>query len=166
MKRQDETYKVGSSQLLQSLQRHSQQRTVCHSRARENLIPLVLAASSEFGIEFSLNLTHLTLNFPVTRSNTIRASNRGASTFDIVMAIIPSRALREEADSSNHKHWRDEAHAHRDTPSGRIIIGFGAVVDAVCHEDAERDEELVATHHGTSDMAWCRLGLVHGGENG
>jgi hypothetical protein len=61
-------------------------------------------------------------------------------------AVVPvvTGCLGEEEDSDPEDDGPDEADAHGDAVGGCGGVAFGAVVDAVCGEDTDCDEELVA----------------------
>lgn len=107
---------VGSSQLLQSLHNNTKKSAVGHARSSEDLVPLGLASSSELSIVFGLDLAHLAFDFPVMGGHTIRARNGGASSFDVVVAVVPAWRFGKEDDTRNHKDRRYEADAHGNSP--------------------------------------------------
>ena len=66
----------------------------------------------------------------------------GAGTAAVVPVV--TGCLGEEENSDTEDDGPDEADAHGDAVRGRGGVAFRAVVDAVCGEDADCDEELVA----------------------
>ena len=135
---------VGSGKLLKCLQCDSKQRAIQHSWPSEDLIPWMRAAACAFGLELSLDLADLGLYMRMFLWHTIAECDRVTRTVDLAAAILPSRRLLHKQDANNHQERPDEADAHWELPRTRISCGFGAKVDAVCDEDAERDEQLIA----------------------
>jgi hypothetical protein len=61
------------------------------------------------------------------------------------MVEVVTGGFREEDDSDAQDQGPDPAYAHGDAVGAGVVAGFGSVVYAVCCEDTDSDEELVAT---------------------
>jgi hypothetical protein len=57
---------------------------------------------------------------------------------------VVTGGLGEEDDSDAKDRGPDPAYAHWDAVGAGVVAGFGSVVYAVCCEDTDGDEELVA----------------------
>jgi hypothetical protein len=62
----------------------------------------------------------------------------------IVVVEVVTGGFGEEDDADAEDRGPDPADAHGDAVGAGVVAGFGSVVYAVCREDADGDEELVA----------------------
>ena len=154
---------VGTSQLLEGLQSHTQADTVEHARRSEEFVPLLAAG---FGLELVLDLVELLEDDLVVLRHTIQLSHGGTGLVDAAVAEVETRRLREESHTTTEDDGEQEGQTEGDTPLGSTLKGVGTQVDEVGQEDTEGDEQLVATDHGTTDVTGGTLTLVHGDEQG
>jgi hypothetical protein len=157
---------VGTCQLLTSLEDHTEQSTVQHAGASEDLVPWVIAAS-RLSLELLLDLSNLGVDERAVRLYAVQTGHVHASLVDLALAVCVTGRLGEEQDGA----------AEHDGPESRETVGNAplcavdvvllcAVVDHVCGPDTECDEQLVRGDGGTTDALGDRLGLVHGDNSG
>lgn len=154
---------VGTSQLLEGLQGHTQADTVEHARRSEEFVPLLAAG---FGLELVLDLVELLEDDLVVLRHTVQLGHGGTGLVDAAVAEVKTRRLGEESHTTTEDDGEQEGQTESDTPLGSTLQGVGTQVDEVGQEDTEGDEQLVATDHGTTDVTGGTLTLVHGDEQG
>lgn len=82
------------------------------------------------------------------------------------MAVLPTWRFAEEKNSYPHNERPDEANSHWKSPRASAVVLLGAEVYAVCGEDSEGDEELVAGYESAANVAGSGLGLIHRCQDG
>lgn len=103
------------------------------------------------------------LNDPaVVFGDTVKLGQGPTRMLDTAMAEIESGTFGEEGHAGTKNEGKEESQAQGDPPLRSALEILRSQVDAVRQEDTQRDEQLVRTDHGTSDMAGSALTLVHG----
>ena len=75
---------------------------------------------------------------------TVELGHGRASACRIVVVEVVTGGFGEEDDSDAKDRGPDPAYTHGDAVGAGVVAGFGSVVYAVCCEDTDGDEELVA----------------------
>lgn len=154
---------VGTSQLLQRLQNHTQGDTVQHARSGDELVPHLLLG---FGVELLLDLLDFLEDDAVVLGDTIELGHGVTSTIDTAVTELETWALREASHATTENESKEEGKTQGNPPLLSAFEMLGSQVNAVGKEDTKSDEQLVATDHGTTDLARSTLTLVHGNEQG
>jgi hypothetical protein len=105
------------------------------------------------------NLSRLGLDQGVGFRETVEFRHGGSGAGTAAVVPVVTGCLGEEEDSEPEDDGPDEADAHGDAVGCCGGEVFGAVVDAVCGEDTDRDEELVAP--GNNVLAGGLVGRWH-----
>lgn len=92
-----------------------------------------------------LDLAAFSIDNHVIFRKTIELGHGRACAGRIVVVEVVTGGFREEDDSDAEYQGPDPAYTHGDAVGAGVVAGFGSVVYAVCCEDADGDEELVAT---------------------
>lgn len=152
---------VGTGELLQRLQHDTQDGTVEHARAGEDLVPRGLAGFVLL-FELVLHVLHLLRDAAVVRGHTVQLAHDLAGFLEAAVAVGVAGRLGQEQGTDTQDERPGKANTHGDTPRSSRVDGVRAVVDNVRDEDTKRNEQLEGTDHGTTDLPGRRLGLVHG----
>lgn len=156
---------VGTGELLQGLQGHTDEDTTEHSRGSEDLEPLGLATGN-LSLVLLANLSQLVLDLRVVDRDA-RDKSQGLGGLGLsTTAVLPAGRLAHDQHAGAHDSGGDETDAHGDAPRALGLDGLGAVVDTVGDEDTEGDEQLVGGDESTTGLAGRGLGLVHGRQDG
>ena len=156
---------VGTGQLLQRLETNTENGTVEHARASEDLVPSSLAGS-ELLLKLVLHVGHLLGHDAVVGRDTVELSHDLAGLLNTSVTVGIAGRLGQEQGTDTQDQGPGKADTHGDTPRCSGIDALGTEVDDVGDEDTEGDEQLESTDHGTTDLARSRLGLVHGDHAG
>lgn len=156
---------VGTGQLLQRLQSNTEQDTVQHARASEDLLPRSIAVG-ELLLKLLLHIGHLLSNDTVVAGDAVQLAHDIVGLFGTTVAVGETGRLGQEEGTDTKNQGPGEANAHGDTPRGGVLEGLSAEVDNVRDEDTEGNEQLESTDHCTTDLARGRLRLVHGDDTG
>lgn len=145
---------VGTGQLLQGLEDHSQDNTEEHARGGQKLVPLLILG---FGLLLLLDLIQFFHDAVVVLGDTIESGQGEAGLVDATTTVVKTRRLGEEEHTTTKGKSKDEGQAQGDTPLAGVVESFGTQIEEVGQEDTEGDEELVATDNGTTDVTGGRF---------
>lgn len=134
---------VGTRQLLQGLQGHTDKDTTEHGRSSEDLVPLLLAASL-LGLQVLADVTEGVLDLGVLLRDPGDKRQGLGSLRNATAAELPAGGLAHDKHTHGHDGRSNKADTHGDAPGRRRLDALGAVVDAVGDEDAKSDEQLVS----------------------
>jgi hypothetical protein len=93
---------VGTGQLLQRLHANTEQSTVHHAWAGEDLVPRVFSTASVLGVQLGFNLADFAVNLPVVFRHAVRLCDGGSRALDLSLAVLPAGRLAEEHDADRH----------------------------------------------------------------
>ena len=156
---------VCARELLQGLQSNTKKSTVEHTGASDNLVP-GSNTSSALLLELILHVLHFLDDNAVVNLNTIELSHDLAGLVNTAKTVSVTGGLGQEKSSETQDQWPSETDAHGDSPRGSGLDRLGTVVDDIRDEDTKGDEKLEGRDHGTTDLAGCSFGLVHGDDAG
>ena len=91
-----------------------------------------------------LDFSAFGVDYHVIFRKTVELGHGRAPAGRIVVVEVMTRGFGEEDDSDAKDRGPDPAYTHGDAVGAGIVAGFGSVVYAVCCEDTDGDEELVA----------------------
>ena len=92
-----------------------------------------------------LDFSAFGVDYHVIFRKTVELGHGRAPAGRIVVVEVMTGRFGEEDDSDAKDRGPDPAYTHGDAVGAGVVAGFGSVVYAVCCEDADGDEELVAT---------------------
>lgn len=156
---------VGTGELLQGLQGHADEDTTEHSRGGEDLEPLGLTTGN-LSLVLLTNLSQLVLDLWVVGLDAGDESQGLGGLGLSTTAVLPAGGLTHGQHAGAHDSRGDETDAHGDAPRALGLNSLSTVVDTVCDEDTEGDEQLVGGDESTTGLAGRRLGLVHWRQDG
>lgn len=156
---------VGASELLTGLKHDSENGTVEHAGASEDLPDAGVGASRLLG-DLGADLIDLEVNGSGVGLDSGKLGNVAASLVLATLAEGVTGGLGKEEDTGTENEGPGEAETVGDTPRGRAGLVVGREVDNLGEPDTESDEELVGGDNDTADDGGTGLGLVHGNDDG
>ena len=157
---------VGTSQLLTSLEDHTEQTAVQHAGTGEDLVPWVVTTSS-LSLELLLDLGDFSVDESTVGVNTVETGHVGASLIDLALAVCVTGGLGQKQDGATKDDGPKCGETVGDTPLSAVgVVLRCTVVDHVRSPDTECDEQLVRGDGGTTDALGDRFRLVHGDDGG
>ena len=145
---------VGTGELLQRLQDHTQDDTEEHARGGQELVPFLLLAFS------GLLLTDLIEFFQdtvVVLRNTVELGQVATGLINTTLTEVETRRFGEEQHATTQGQSKDKGQAQGDTPLSGVLDMLGTQVEEVGQEDTKGDKQLVATDNGTTDVTGGRF---------
>lgn len=146
---------VGTGELLQRLEHHTQDNPEEHTRGSQELMPLLFLTDLDF-VLFA-NLVHFFDDAVVILRDTVEFGQVRPASVDIALTVVITRTLGEEEHATAQRKGKEESETQGDTPLTGVFHGFGAQVDTVRQEDTQSDEELVAANNRTTDVTRGRF---------
>ena len=119
---------VGTSQLLQRLQNHTQGNTVQHAGSSDELMPDLILG---FGVELLLDLLDLLEDNAVVLRNTIELRHGVTSTVDTTVTELETGALREASHATTENESKEEGKTQGNPPLRSAIEVLSSQVNTV-----------------------------------
>ena len=109
---------IGTSQLLEHLQRHTKEDTVRHARRLEHLNKLLngVAFDLVLGAQLGIDFFHLSVDGPVIGGCAVDFAECVARAVDFALAVVETGCVGEEEDSDAQDESEDPADADDDAP--------------------------------------------------
>lgn len=117
-RRLDEQEVVGTRELLEHLQRDTDEDTIGHPRGAEHVDKLGngIALDRLFCPQLGFNLLHLRMDSPMVWCRTVDAAEGVAGAVDMALPVVESRRLGEEQDANAEHQSEYPAQANDDAP--------------------------------------------------
>lgn len=145
---------VGTGELLQRLEDHTQDDTEEHARGGQELVPFLLLAFSRLLLT---NLIQFFQDTVVVFRNAIELGQVTTGIIDTAMTEVKTRRFGEEEHTTTQGQGKDKGQAQGDTPLSGVFDMLGTQVEEVGQEDTKSDKQLVATDNGTTDVTGGRF---------
>lgn len=118
---------VGARELLASLKNHTEKGAVEHTRAGEDLVPGVIAASG-LSLLLVLNVLNLAVDELVIGGNTVQTSHDVAGLLNVALAVEPARRLGHEQDRATEEDGPEGGETVGNAPLGAVVVGILSTV--------------------------------------
>lgn len=152
---------VDTSELLTSLENNTEEGTVEHALAGEDLNEAGLGERVLF-VELLLDVVDLSVNTGGVDVETGKVGDGLSGLFLLTLSVGKSRRLGKEEDANTEEKSPEEVEAVGDSPGSTAGVVVGSPVDHFGTPDTEGNKELVARDDEASDNGRSTLGLVHG----
>lgn len=145
---------VGTGELLQRLEDHTQDDTEEHARGGQEFVPFLLLAFSRLLLTDLIQFFQDTI---VVLRNTIEFGQVTTGFVDTALTEVETRRFGEEEHTTTQGQSKDKSQAQGDTPLSSVLDMLGTQVEEVGQEDTKGDKQLVAADDGTTDVTGGRF---------
>jgi hypothetical protein len=156
---------VDTSELLTSLESDTEEGTVHHAGASEDLNPAGLRQRSLL-VKLLTDLIDLAVDTGGVDVETSKVGDGLAGFLLLTLTVGESGGLGKEEDTNTEEKSPKEVETVGDSPRSAAVVVVGTPVNHLGTPDTEGDEELVARNDDTSDDGRSTLRLVHGDSDG
>jgi hypothetical protein len=152
---------VDTSELLASLENNTEEGTVEHALASEDLNEAGLGERALF-VELLLDVVNLSVDTGRVDVETGKVGDGLSGLFLLTVSVGKTGRLGKQKDTSSKEKSPEEVKTVGNSPGRTAGVVVGAPVDNLSSPDTESDKELVARDDETSNDGGGALGLVHG----
>jgi hypothetical protein len=152
---------VDTSELLTSLENNTEEGTVEHALASEDLNEAGLGERVLL-VELLLDVVDLSVDTGGVDVETGKVGDGLSGLFLLTVSVGKTRRLGKQKDTSSKKKSPEEVETVGNSPGRAAGVVVGAPVNHLSSPDTESDKELVARDDKTSNDGGGALGLVHG----
>ena len=145
---------VGTGELLQRLEHHTQDDTEEHARGGQELVPFLVLALS---LLLLTDLIEFLQDTGVVLRDTVELGQVATGLINTTLTEVETRRFGEEQHATTQGQSKDKGQAQGDTPLSGALDMLGTQVEEVGQEDTKGDKQLVATDDGTTDVTGGRF---------